>query len=148
MTDIIIIPTEEAHIDAITAIEALCFSSPWSADSFRYSLSSRDTQSCFTALNNGEVVGYIFLFHLFEEGELLNIATRPDMRKRGIAQMLIDRMHEVMREKNVERITLEVRESNVAAKSLYEKNGFSPIAIRKNYYTRPLEDGIVMEKRI
>ena len=148
MDDLIIIPTEESHISAISAIEAACFSTPWSADSFRYSVNSKDTQSCFTAVKNNDIVGYICLFHLFEEGELLNIATRPDMRKTGIAQKMIDKMIEVMKQRSVERITLEVRTSNIAARSLYEKNGFAPIAIRKNYYSSPLEDGIVMEKHI
>jgi ribosomal-protein-alanine N-acetyltransferase len=66
----------------------------------------------------------------------------------GIAQKLIDKMYETMLKKDVQRITLEVRKSNTPAISLYEKNGFSPIAVRKNYYTSPLEDGIVMEKHI
>ena len=59
-----------------------------------------------------------------------------------------DRQLVVMKEKNVTRILLEVRESNVPAKTLYENYGFSEIAVRKNYYTKPLENAIVMEKHI
>ena len=146
MNNINIIPTTEKHLDKITEIEALCFSTPWSRKSFADSMANNNVISLFTATLNNEVVGYICMFHLFEEGELLNIAVSPDYRKRGIAQQLINKMFEIFKQKNVTRITLEVRESNVNAKNLYLKNGFNPIGIRKNYYTSPLENGIVMEK--
>lgn len=147
MSEIIITPAETHHLEQITAIEAQCFSSPWSINSFAYALEA-ESQSLFVALQDERVVGFMCLFHLFEEGELLNIAVAPDMRKMGIAQMLIDKMHDLFSRRKIERITLEVRKSNIAAKSLYEKNGFSAIAVRKNYYTNPFEDGIVMEKHI
>ncbi len=148
MTDIKIIPTEIEHLDEICAIENSCFSSPWSKDSFIFGLNNGQTQSYYTAISENKVVGYICIFHLFEEGELLNIATHPEYRKLGIAQKLIDKMFEVLKEKCVERVTLEVRESNTPAKTLYTKNGFTQFAIRKNYYTKPTENGIVMEKHI
>lgn len=148
MNNINIIPTTEKHLDKITEIEALCFSTPWSRKSFADSMANNNVISLFTATLNNEVVGYICMFHLFEEGELLNIAVSPDFRKRGIAQQLINKMFEIFKQKNVTRITLEVRESNVNAKNLYLKNGFKPIGIRKNYYTLPLENGIVMEKHL
>jgi ribosomal-protein-alanine N-acetyltransferase len=66
----------------------------------------------------------------------------------GIAQKLMDSMYSFMKEKNVARLLLEVRESNEPAKNLYIKNGFSPIAVRKNYYTKPTENAVVMEKYI
>ena len=105
MNNITVIPTTADHVQAICDIEKLCFSTPWSANSFLYGLNTPDTQSYFTALCDGKVVGYICTFHLFEEGELLNIAVRPDMRKMGIAQKLIDKMYETMLKKDVQRIT-------------------------------------------
>lgn len=148
MNKLEIIPTTDCHLDLITAIEAQCFSTPWSRKSFSDGLNNREIQTYFTAILDGEVVGYICLFHLFEEGELLNIAVSPKHRGNGIGQALIDRMIQCFTEKEVTRITLEVRESNSSAKNLYLKNGFSPIGIRKNYYTFPTENGIVMEKHI
>lgn len=144
----IIIPTTEEHLDRIAQIEALCFSTPWSRKSFADSMANDNVISLFTAIVDNEIAGYICLFHLFEEGELLNIAVSPDYRKRGIGQELINKMLELFKQKNVTRITLEVRESNDSAKSLYLKNDFKPIGIRKNYYTSPTENGIVMEKNI
>ncbi len=145
MNNLHIIPTTEEHLDQISEIEALCFSTPWSRKSFADSMANSNVITLFTATLENEIVGYICLFHLFEEGELLNIAVSPDYRKRGIAQKLINKMFEIFKQKDITRITLEVRESNTNAKNLYLKNGFKPIGIRKNYYTSPLENGIVME---
>ncbi len=148
MHNINIIPTTEEHLDKIAEFEALCFSTPWSRKSFADSMANEQVISLFTATVDNKIVGYICLFHLFEEGELLNIAVSPDYRKRGIAQEMINKMFDIFKQKSVTRITLEVRESNENAKNLYLKNGFKPIGIRKNYYTSPLENGIVMEKNI
>lgn len=148
MSNVNIIPTTEQHLDRIAEIEALSFSTPWSRKSFADSMANSNVISIFTATLDDEVVGYICLFHLFEEGELLNIAVNPDYRKQGIAQQLLNQMFMLFKQKDVTRITLEVRESNTNAKNLYLKNGFKPIGIRKNYYTSPLENGIVMEKNL
>lgn len=148
MSEIIIAPMEESHVSAVADIERLSFSTPWTENMFSLSLRDTSNQSCFVALFDQAVVGYIILLHCFEDGELLNVATLPEMRKMGIAKKLMDKMISLMKEKNVTRILLEVRESNVPAKTLYEKYGFSPIAVRKNYYTKPLENAIVMEKHI
>lgn len=146
MNNVNIIPTTEEHLDKIAEIEALCFSTPWSRKSFADSMMNDKVTTLFTATVSNETVGYICLFHLFEEGELLNIAVSPDYRKQGIAQQLINKMFELFKQKDITRITLEVRESNNNAKNLYIKNGFKAIGIRKNYYTSPTENGIVMEK--
>ena len=148
MDRLLIVPAEDAHLDKIAEIEAACFSTPWSRQSFADSLANGQIISGFTALYDGEVAGYIILFHLFEEGELLNIAVSPRLRNMGIGNSLMDKMSEYLKSRDVTRITLEVRESNESAKKLYLKKGFSPIGIRKNYYTFPIENAIVMEKHI
>lgn len=148
MDNLIIIPTEDSHLDTIAEIEANCFSAPWSRKSFADGMKNPDIQSYFTAFYNNKIVGYICLFHIFEDGELLNIAVSPSYRKMGIAQSLIDYMVEYLKQKGINRITLEVRKSNIAARSLYEKNGFRQFAVRKNYYSEPFEDGIIMEKKL
>ncbi len=146
MSDITVIPTELNHLDEIAEIEAKCFSTPWSKQSFAEGMANENTQKYFTAILNGKVVGYICIFHIFEDGELLNVAVHPDYRKQGLGQILLDKMFEYLKDKEVTRISLEVRESNVSARSLYLKNGFLPTGVRKNYYSSPREDGIIMEK--
>lgn len=137
----------EDHLDKICDIEAMCFSTPWSKDSFKNGLDN-NLNTYLTALTDGEIVGYICLFHIFDEGEILNVAVSPDFRKKGIAQMLLDKSFEIFYDKEVTRVMLEVRPSNTAAHTLYIKNGFQPLAVRKNYYTSPTEDGLVMEKSL
>ena len=143
-----IMPTDELHLDSIAEIEKMCFSTPWSRKSFADGMANSNIQTYYTAVTDGVISGYICIFHIFDDGDLLNIAVHPSFRRQGIAQMLMDKMYETLAEKGVNRITLEVRASNVSAQELYKKNGFKPIAIRKNYYSEPNEDGIVMEKRL
>ncbi len=131
----------------IVDIEKKCFSDPWSLQSFADGMKNC-YQKYFIAQDNEKIVGYIALFHIFEEGEILNLATLPTERNKGIASKLLDYSIDLLKGLGVSRITLEVRESNTSAKNLYTKYGFSPISIRKNYYTFPLENGIVMEKHV
>lgn len=148
MNDTVIVNTIDSHLEKIAEIEAKCFSDPWSKQSFADGMKNENVQTYFTALKNETVVGYVCIFHIFEDGEILNIAVDPEFRKMGIAKMLLDRAFEFLKENKVTRVTLEVRESNTAARCLYEKNGFLPIGIRKNYYHAPTENGIVMEKTL
>ena len=139
---------EEKYLDEIVEIENLSFSTPWSRVAFRECLNNGEVLSCFVTLIDNAVVGYMCLSHVYEDGELLNIAVSPNHRKQGLGGLMLDYMTEYLREKQVERILLEVRMSNNSARSLYTSKGFSPIGIRKKYYKAPTEDGIVMEKHI
>ena len=137
----------EDDLTSVVEIEKLCFSDPWSKQSFAEGIKN-GYQKYFVALESEKIIGYIALFHIFEEGEVLNLATLPTERNKGIASTLLDYSFDLLKSLGVDRVTLEVRESNKAARSLYEKYGFSPISVRKKYYTLPVEDGIVMEKHI
>ena len=148
MNKLDIIPMTTQHLDKVSLIESVCFSNPWSKDAFKYGLENNNLHTYLTAIYDGEIVGYICLFHIFEDGEILNVATSPEYRQRGIAQSLLNKAFELFAHKDVTRVTLEVRPSNRAAHTLYIKNGFHPIAVRKNYYTLPTEDGLVMEKTL
>ena len=146
MSDVTVIPTEYSHLDKIAEIEQKCFSNPWSKQSFADGMNNQNTQKYFTAILDDKIVGYICIFHIFEDGELLNVAVDPEYRKQGIGQTLLDKMFEYLKDTEVNRISLEVRESNISARQLYLKNGFRPTGVRKNYYSAPREDGIIMEK--
>lgn len=137
----------EEDLPSVVEIEKLCFSDPWSKQSFAEGIKN-GYQKYFVASQSEKVIGYIALFHIFEEGEVLNLATLPTERNKGIASKLLDYSFDLLKALGVTRVTLEVRKSNQAARNLYEKYGFSQISIRKNYYSLPLEDGIIMEKHI
>ncbi len=137
-------PMIEDDLDAVMAIEIASYSSPWSHEHFRDELMSRYSWP-FVAVETGNVVGYVCLMSLFEEAQILNIAVALAHRGRGIARMLLDHASTQALEKGAEIMALEVRASNVAAISLYEKLGFTRVGIRGGYY-ESTEDAILMEK--
>lgn len=92
----------------------------------------------------GDLVGYMCYWLVFDELRLMNLAVEPSMRRRGIASDLIRHMLSVGRESGAVRAVLEVRASNVAALSLYERVGFRQVALRRRYYTDPVEDAVLL----
>ena len=96
--------------------------------------------------NTDIVVGFAGILIVADEAELLNIAVSSDYRRNGIAKRLLEHLIAVARKQGAYRMLLEVRSSNEGAKVLYNQIGFSELAIRKNYYSGPTEDAIIMEK--
>ncbi len=92
----------------------------------------------------GDLVGYMCYWLVFDELRLMNLAVEPSIRRRGIASDLIRYMLSVGRESGAVRAVLEVRASNVAALSLYERVGFRQVALRRRYYTDPVEDAVLL----
>ena len=117
----------------IAAIEQYGFDAPWTIDSIKTEIEKKHIFA-YILFFRSQPAAFIIFSALAGEAELLKIAVIPDMRKRGLAGMLIDRMIEKCRGLDVSDIFLEVNEKNTKAISLYEKNGFDKISIRKNYY--------------
>lgn len=132
-----------ADIKRVAELEKECFSLPWSEASFEDSLAREDT--VFLVCEEEEVLGYIGMYLSFEEGEITNVAVAESYRGRGCGNMLIEAMKKEAKARNAECILLEVRVSNAPAISLYKKNGFEEIGIRKNFYQYPDEDAIIMK---
>jgi ribosomal-protein-alanine N-acetyltransferase len=95
---------------------------------------------------NAKPVGFVAGRQLGDEGEILNIAVRPDYRRKGIASALLMAALDEFRRSAIARIFLELRESNLPARALYERHGFLPAGRRKGYYLHPAEDAICMRK--
>ena len=134
---------EQRHIDDVEEIESLCFSSPWSGESLGMLL--REGGVGFVAVEDGRVVAYAGMLTVLDEGQITNIATHPDYRRRGYALAVTRALTEYARERGLSSVYLEVRASNVAAISLYESCGFCGIGVRKNFYSRPTEDAQLMK---
>ncbi len=134
---------EPRDIAATAAIEAACFSDPWPASAFDSLLESVATHLTVAVLDN-RVVGYSVVIHVIDEGELANIAVDASARRHGVARALMDALMSRARRDQLHSMFLEVRESNVGARALYEAFGFSALTRRKGYYQRPDEDAIVM----
>ena len=145
MNDTTIRRASLADLDAIAEIETLSFTVPWTKDSFTAAFES-EYMTLFAAEKDGQVVGFGCVSVLAPECEIPNIAVHPNERGSGIGGKLFTAMLQYAGEKGANTAFLEVRESNIAARSLYEKNGFLPLGIRRNYYTKPTENAIVMQK--
>lgn len=136
-------PATRQDLDQVLETERLCFSTPWSRTTFD-GLLGRDTV-CFKVLEvGGEVVGHGVLWWVGPEAELANLAVVPSQRGRGGGALLLDDLLAEAAFRGVERVFLEVRESNGAARSLYEDREFVPVGRRPRYYQKPTEDAVVM----
>jgi len=93
--------------------------------------------------DDGIVLGYVGLMFVLDEGYISNVAVAPEERRQGVADALISALVDRTRNK-LAFLTLEVRESNAAAISLYKKHGFEIVGNRKNYYERPRESALLM----
>ncbi len=134
----------------IIEIERLAFDHPWSRDSFLRELSLPFSRTIVATTSNGlsEVIaGYLCRWLVADECHILNVAVDPDTRRVGVgARLMDDAIAEARREK-ARFVTLEVRRSNLPARSLYRKLHFEERRLRKNYYGSG-EDAIVMELRL
>jgi ribosomal-protein-alanine acetyltransferase len=99
----------------------------------------------FLVAETGErVVGYVVALDAADEGEILNLAVAPAMRRTGLGRALVQQMLEALSDRGVRQVFLEVRESNAPARALYAAHGFKEVGRRRQYYRRPVEDAIVL----
>lgn len=98
----------------------------------------------------GERAGFVVISVVLDEASILNIAVQPTLQRRGFALALLDAALAAIRESGAKRGLLEVRESNAAARRLYEKCGFRLDGIRRNYYPAPSgrEDALLMSVQL
>ena len=105
------------QLEALTAIEEISFSDPWSAQALAGAMA--DPDCCFlTALEDGAAVGYCIVHSLYEQADLYSVAVHPDHRRRGIAGALLDRGFAWAKQAGAERVFLEVRAGNLSMESL------------------------------
>lgn len=133
----------EENAAAVAEIEKLCFSHPWSEATVCSEIKS-GFSDFFGAFEEEKLAGYIGGRTIAGETEIFNVAVSPEFRRKGIAKALIEKFIETVREKETQVIFLEVRTSNLSAISLYEKSGFVFCGIRKDYYTDPKENALLM----
>ncbi len=128
---------------AIAELESENFADPWSQkDIFSYICS--DGGMCFTALDEGRVIGYIIGRKIPPEAEIYRIAVSADKRRRGVGYRLLSYGLKTEIGSGVETVFLEVRSRNTPAIALYRSYGFKEISIRKNYYQNPTDDAVIM----
>ncbi|MEO7648544.1 MAG: ribosomal protein S18-alanine N-acetyltransferase [Gemmatimonadaceae bacterium] len=133
----------------IEALEAACFASdPWPRESFE-SFIGRDNATFVVAEDSaraGHVAGYALLFQVLDQAELLNLALARDCRCRGVGSALLRALLTAGEARGIRTVYLEVRESNAAARALYETHGFLEVGRRRRYYQRPVEDALILQR--
>ncbi len=144
---LIISKMEISHIEEVLVIEQMCFSLPWTRQSFENELLGNKFAYYHVAQYNGASAGYSGLWKVLDEGHITNIAIHPDYRRRGIGSSLVKHMFDFCLVEKIRSLTLEVRESNIPARNMYKKLGFIEAGIRKAYYQDNNEDAIIMWKK-
>lgn len=139
-----IINMTSEHISRIADLEKECFSSPWSKKALEDELENENSH--FIVAVSDDVTGYIGVQEICGEAYITNIAVFGEHRKQGIGRSLLKKAVDGAKSRNCEFITLEVRESNESAISLYKSEGFEVAGVRKNFYTDPTENGIIYTK--
>lgn len=156
-------PMQAADLDEVLKIESVSHIHPWTKGNFSDSLAAGHWAYCIRPQVDQMVKGsyldpavlwaYCILFPAVDELHLLNITVSPHLRKLGLGQRMMAAIEGVAAQQKMPRIILEVRPTNLAAVSLYQKLGYEQIGVRKNYYpanpeTGSREDALVMAKSI
>ena len=135
------------HIPLIAQLEEKTFSHPWSESSLK-SFFEGGSALYAICMENEELAIYCTMLWVLDEVQIINVATHEKYKKQGYAEAVIKLALDEAKRRNITTISLEVRESNAPAISLYEKYGFFIAGKRKDFYTDPLENALVMIKNI
>ena len=141
-----IVRMSREHLCEVAQIEQLCFSDPWSVESLELMLGEQATG--LVAIEDRKLLGYVGMICVLDEGQIVNVATHPDSRRRGVGRALMSAIEQLAKDKGIVFLSLEVRESNSSARSLYSSLGWVECGIRKNFYSKPTENACVMTKSI
>lgn len=146
-TGVRIRPLATADLSRVIEIENSSFTTPWRRPTFE-SLLGRGDSDLIAAEGSDGLTGYAVVWTIVDQAELGNVAVARDRRGRGIGRLLVRSALDCATARGAEDCFLEVRASNLAAQSLYESCGFEVIGRRPRYYTRPVEDALVMRAHL
>lgn len=142
-----IVPLTKELVPQVAAIEAICFSEPWSEQAYLEACDKEDYLYLVAVDETGHAVGMCGLIIGLFEAEVMNVAVHPDYRGLGIAQKLMSALMAAGEACGIKEYTLEVRVSNAGAIHVYEAHGFVSEGIRPGFYRMPTEDALIMWKR-
>ena len=140
----IIRPMRLDDLESILEIERVSFTTAWSSESFIGELKENEYARYLCLEVGGQVIGYMGLWFILDEGHITNIAITPNHRGQHWGEFLMRSMMEQMEAQGMERMTLEVRVSNSPAQSLYKRLGFVSAGVRRGYYADTGEDALIM----
>ena len=131
----------EKYIKDVAAIEKAGFSKPWNEISIAAGLKNEFSRF-YVAVESGKAVGFVGLYALTGEADIVRVGVLPQYRNRGIARAVLQKSLEDVQGD----VFLDVRESNAAAIALYRSLGFYDTGVRKNYYSDPEENAVLMKR--
>ena len=137
-----ILPAAESDLAAVLEIESACYPRPWSRQQFLDELAAPHAHLDLLRFD-GTLSGYICYWLAAGELHILNVATAPAWRRRGVARHLLQHAMRLANQRQAERALLEVRRGNAAAIALYRAMGFGDDAVRRGYYADG-EDALLM----
>ena len=120
--------------------------SPWTKEQFEAEIRNKHTG--YLILEDKEIIAYLCYHQFLDEMEVFNLAITPDQQGKGYGHLLLHHLNQIALDEQVARIILEVRVSNQVAQNLYLKNGFDKTSHRTGYYSKPVEDALVMIKKV
>jgi len=137
-------------VPAVAAIDRESFPLPWSESSFRHDLTANPAAHLIVAEDASggvrRIAGYAGYWLVVDEAHLSTLAVAPAWRRRGVGEHLLRHAMDLAARQGAGMMTLEVRVSNVAARTLYRKLGFRVVGRRRQYYKDNLEDAILMTR--
>jgi ribosomal-protein-alanine N-acetyltransferase len=136
----------EDDLPFVMEIETLSYPNPWHLASFKGEIENRPISNPYVVVFKPleKVIGYVIYWHIRNEVQISNIAISPEYRGRGVGERALRWLIQDIKKKGVRFVFLEVRPSNLSARYLYDKLGFTMLGLRKGYYRNPAEDAIVM----
>jgi ribosomal-protein-alanine N-acetyltransferase len=135
-------------VPKIKIIEDEAFPTPWSFNALFSDIAVNKNTKYFSAVVGGVVVGYGGMWHVLDECHITNVAVEKDFRRQGIAGRLMLALVSAARDMNAKIMTLEVRRSNTGAQKLYAGLDFIEIGVRRDYYSNPAEDALILCKTL
>ncbi len=130
----------------VVAIEAQSHLEPWTQQAFRAELETSLVAQPLVALRKDEIIGYVVPWFVADELQIANLTVKENFRQLGVGRLMLAHVLEMAEARNCRNAYLEVRDSNVAARALYESLGFVVEGVRPKYYGRAQEDAVLMKK--
>ncbi len=136
-----------ADLPMVAALEKETFFAPWSADS----LGLLCTERAFgygVFDDDSRALSYAGMLTVLDEGQITNVATQKDARRRGYARAVLNALLDEADKRGIAVVTLEVRASNTAAQALYASLGFAEAGARPHFYSHPDETALILSRRL